>query len=107
MLLAEFQKFDSAPDPTWTSQISGSHRWGRKTPVTNVRIGNVDRPLRVRSRSHALDRFHKQTFELPSLGCRRGGADLLVAIALLQQTNIFKDIQRFFIGRTRDYHMRR
>src|ERR1700676_4816767 len=42
---------------------------------------------------------------LVSIGCRRCCTDLLVAIALLQQANVFEDIQRFFIGRMGNFHM--
>src|SRR5512134_1976344 len=43
----------------------------------------------------------------PLPGHRRCGADLLVAIALLQQPVVFEDIQCSLIGRTRDFHVRR
>src|ERR1700676_5411110 len=48
---------------------------------------------------------HQSCKNLVSIGCRRCGTDLFVAIALLQQANVFEDIQRFFISRMRNFHM--
>src|SRR6266487_805543 len=74
-----------------------STRWSisRMLIIDSVTYGNYANPMPVAAYRAGP----------PSIGCRRCGTDLLIAIALLQQANVFEDIQRFFIGRARNFHV--